>query len=83
MREPPPGDSAGEPRTGAESGKADSEGPRTREGKKTEKAKARADKAGEKLGKAHAKLDAQKPPKEPVFPAGWLEAPHRGMDLRS
>ena len=36
--------------------------------KKTEKAKARADKAGEKLRKARAKLDAQKPPKEPGIP---------------
>lgn len=44
------------------------EGPQTREGKKTEKAKARTDKAGEKLGKARAKLDAQKPPKEPGIP---------------
>ena len=66
--EPPPGDSTGESLTGADPGKADSEGARTREGKKTEKAKARADKAGEKLGKARAKLDAQKPPKEPGIP---------------
>ena len=66
--EPPPGDSAGEARTGADPGKTDSEGPQTREGKKTEKAKARAEKAGEKLGKARTKLDAQKPPKEPGIP---------------
>ena len=64
----PTGDSAGEPRVRTAPGKTDSEGPQTREGKKTEKAKARAEKAGDKLGKAHAKLDAQKSPKEPGIP---------------
>lgn len=58
--EPPPGDSAGEAGTDG--------GPKTKGDCKTEKAKARAGKAGEKLGKARAKLDAQKPPKEPGIP---------------
>ena len=58
--EPPPGESAGAAETES--------GPKTKEFHKTEKAKARAEKAGEKLGKAHAKLDAQKPPKEPGIP---------------
>ena len=54
--EPPPGE--------AETGS----GPNTKEARKTEKAKARAEKAGDKLGKARSKLDAQKPPKEPGIP---------------
>ena len=38
---------------------------------------------GEKLGKARAKLDAQKPPKEPGIPRQLApKRPRRGMDLR-
>lgn len=55
-RKPPPGEA-----------ETDS-GPNTKEAREAEKAKARAEKAGDKLGKARAKLDAQKPPKEPGIP---------------
>ena len=65
--EPPPGE-AGESHNGTGSVGEDTAGPQTKETKKTEKAKTRADKAGEKLGRARAKLDAQKPPKEPGLP---------------
>lgn len=54
--EPPPGE--------AETGS----GPKTKEARKAKKAKDRAEKAGDKLGKALAKLDAQTPQKEPGIP---------------
>ncbi|EEG28795.1 NlpC/P60 family protein [[Clostridium] methylpentosum DSM 5476] len=66
--EPPPGDKIKEPQNETGPGEEGPAGPKTEEGQKTEKAKARADKAGEKLGRARAKLDAQKPPKDPGLP---------------
>lgn len=64
----PPGDKTKEPQNETGPGEEGPAGPKTKEGQKTEKAKARANKAGEKLGRARAKLDAQKPPKEPGIP---------------